>query len=635
MSLPKYYSYEGNASVLISSDGTFRAYFDKLAEDGEVHKPVLNRLLRRVDAYFCYFWREYEPSEEMLLKIKLIKNMVMSYGVSVHMPSEDTSAKVEGEEVSSEERTVLDASTYAIFLTSEYIKKPDPEVDTIAAEELNGLGGARRGVRCIQQIGDENAIQALTKQYRINRMNAELKHISLPETLLLTVLILLEKELLDRSCWTEEAQSLFEGCDFIDMTGDVQDSQYLTRVVIELSDTIKTKLKSPILYNPLKNFKVETKYQSRSRRKRNPVKRWQTSITQTLLTKELDIKTDVILMKAFIHLKGEEWYNQHHWCSALEPVETWYGIGWSEITVVKVCLARNNLVGSIPIDFFQLRFLRQLDLSFNGLLGEIPAEIQQVCMLRSLDLSHNHLTGFFPLEICELLCLQDLKLSFNQLTGDIPTEIGALKHLMSLDLSNNALDGVIPHEIGHLTNLHNLYLGHNQLEGAIPFEISRMDNLQVLSLCFNKLFGNIPPDFGKFAHLEMLLLQDNQLENLPKDLSQLKVIKVLNLANNKISGILHREFSAMISLSELRLENNQLMGVLPKNFSSLRNLEVLTLFGNKLAGAVPSEMSCLTSLKRLHLGLNKLTGKMPCELSCLTKLTELAINNNKLQGRAI
>ncbi|CAA3016969.1 Hypothetical predicted protein [Olea europaea subsp. europaea] len=80
----------------------------------------------------------------------------------------------------------------------------------------------------------------------------------------------------------------------------------------------------------------------------------------------------------------------------------------------------NNLVGTIPREFFALKGLIFLNLSRNRLTGNIISNIGQMEMLESIDLSTNQLLGKISNSLADLNFLSVLNLSYNNFTGKIP-----------------------------------------------------------------------------------------------------------------------------------------------------------------------------------------------------------------------
>jgi Leucine-rich repeat (LRR) protein len=84
--------------------------------------------------------------------------------------------------------------------------------------------------------------------------------------------------------------------------------------------------------------------------------------------------------------------------------------------------------------------------------------------------------------------------------------------------------------IGRLKNLQKLYLGFLELE-QFPRELSELANLQELYLDFNNL-QSLPPEIGKLKNLRHLNLESNRLKTLPVEIGQLKQLNWLHIGND-------------------------------------------------------------------------------------------------------
>ncbi|GAY69164.1 hypothetical protein CUMW_269900 [Citrus unshiu] len=174
-------------------------------------------------------------------------------------------------------------------------------------------------------------------------------------------------------------------------------------------------------------------------------------------------------------------------------------------------LEDNILEGSIPDDICRLAELYRLELGSNKLYGSIPACFGNLASLRILSLGSNKLTSI-PLTFWNLKDILQLNFSSNFLTGPLLLEIGNLKVLIGIDFSMNNFSGVIPREIGGLKNLEYLFLGYNRLRGSIPDSFGDLISLKFLNLSNNNLSGAIPTSLEKLSYLEDLNLSFNKLE---------------------------------------------------------------------------------------------------------------------------
>ncbi|WP_064967128.1 leucine-rich repeat domain-containing protein [Tenacibaculum ovolyticum] len=298
---------------------------------------------------------------------------------------------------------------------------------------------------------------------------------------------------------------------------------------------------------------------------------------------------------------GANWKNK--W-DLTKPVCEWYGVSVVNKSVIRISLAGNNMVGTIPKEIGKLSKLIYLNLGGNSLSGGIPNEIGNLTSLNSLELHHN------------------------KLTGSIPKEIGKLSNLAGMHLGNNSLSGVIPKELGNLTSLKSLYLYSNLLTGSIPKEIGQLSKLNSLSLNTNSLSGFIPKEIGNITSLDNLSLYKNNLTGfIPKEIGKLQNLTSLNLGKNSLSGSIPVEIGNIKILKTLLLSENNLEGEIPTSFEKLINLRLLFLYSNRLQGRIPIGLGNLSKLENIHLSKNKFSKKLPHFRSDVLKQITISYNN--------
>ena len=304
----------------------------------------------------------------------------------------------------------------------------------------------------------------------------------------------------------------------------------------------------------------------------------------------LECAPDIAALTAlYVATEGAGWRNRDNWLTG-EPLANWYGVEVNaEGRVVRVELADNNLVGTIP------------------------AELSQLVHLESLLLEHNlYLTGAIPPEFGNLTQLRKLSLSGVSVTGSIPPELGNLSNLRSLGLNSALLEGAIPPELGNLSQLEILELAFNALTGAIPAELGNLSKLKRLWLDQNRLTGAIPPELGNLAQLEALSIEANKFE---------EVTGTGISGGTGLTGSIPPELANLSMLEFLRLSRNSLTGAIPPELGGLSNLKMLSLANNELVGGVPPELGRLSSLQQLNLAHNgDLAGVLPASLTDLGAL---------------
>ncbi|XP_038164427.1 DISP complex protein LRCH3 isoform X3 [Cyprinodon tularosa] len=102
---------------------------------------------------------------------------------------------------------------------------------------------------------------------------------------------------------------------------------------------------------------------------------------------------------------------------------------------LKVLIASNNKLVSLPEELGQLRHLTELDVSCNE-IRTLPSQIGQLEALRDLNIRRNHLVRL-PSELAELPLVR-LDFSCNKVTS-IPVCYRGLSHLQAIVLDNNPL----------------------------------------------------------------------------------------------------------------------------------------------------------------------------------------------------
>lgn len=99
----------------------------------------------------------------------------------------------------------------------------------------------------------------------------------------------------------------------------------------------------------------------------------------------------------------------------------------------------------------------------------------------------------------------------------------------------------------------------------IPKNISALANLEVIELVDKKLSGNLPKELGLLSKLEKLTIQKNQLvDEIPKELRNLKQLVELNLSYNRLTGKIPTKLNEIQTLKYLLLSDNHLVGMIPE-----------------------------------------------------------------------
>ncbi|KAF5198735.1 Leucine-rich repeat receptor protein kinase msp1, partial [Thalictrum thalictroides] len=135
--------------------------------------------------------------------------------------------------------------------------------------------------------------------------------------------------------------------------------------------------------------------------------------------------------------------------------------------------------------------------------AELPIDFAELTYLRELDLSRNYFKGFIPKQWASLPLVY-LSLLGNLITGTIPKEIGNIRTLEDLNIQDNRMGGPIPKELGNLVNLGRAMLGGNDFTGVLPDTFGNLKNLTDFRIDGVSFSGKIPEFFGNWTKLVRL-----------------------------------------------------------------------------------------------------------------------------------
>ncbi|EPY73543.1 slit 3 protein-like protein [Camelus ferus] len=128
--------------------------------------------------------------------------------------------------------------------------------------------------------------------------------------------------------------------------------------------------------------------------------------------------------------------------------------------------------------------------------------------------------------------------------------------------------------------------------------------METVVRCSNRGLRTLPKGIPK--DVTELYLEGNHLTAVPRELSTLRHLTLIDLSNNSIGVLTNYTFSNMSHLSTLILSYNQLRCIPVHSFYGLRSLRVLTLHGNDISSVPEGSFNDLTSLSHLALGTNPL-----------------------------
>ncbi|XP_031100196.1 LRR receptor-like serine/threonine-protein kinase EFR isoform X1 [Ipomoea triloba] len=303
----------------------------------------------------------------------------------------------------------------------------------------------------------------------------------------------------------------------------------------------------------------------------------------------------------------------------------------------------NQFEGTIPQAFGNLTSLEFFRVGGNNLRGRVPKEIGYLHNLKELHTENNHITGFLPPHMFNMSSLQLLDMNTNNISGRIPREMSNLHKLEEVYLQINSFSGSIPWDIFNISTLLQLNLGLNSLSGNLPPRMgSRLPNLVGISFYTNDLTGAIPSYISNCSKLEVIFFSYNSFSGpIPNSLGELRLLKILNMEDNKLTSESSTIGSNIISsiaancryLGHLILDLNPLNIVLPSSFGNLStSLYAFSVNGCNIKGNIPDGIGNLSSLIELDLSKNDLFGVVPRAIKGLEMVQLFDSSENRLSG---
>ncbi|KAK1369804.1 LRR receptor-like serine/threonine-protein kinase RPK2 [Heracleum sosnowskyi] len=290
----------------------------------------------------------------------------------------------------------------------------------------------------------------------------------------------------------------------------------------------------------------------------------------------------------------------------------------------------NVFSGEIPVEVGNLRLLRVLELQRNNFSGVIPNSIRYMSALVIVNLSNNSLSGQIPDGLIGFGSLSEIDLSNNGFGGGLLIAVKCL-FLIHLKLSNNFFVDGIPGEIGKCLNLRTLLLDGNIFQGHIPGEIGRLLELRVLDVSRNSLTDEIPKELGNCLKLSVLVLTNlvdfsededssvgifrgefNAFEGgIPYEIFSLPNLRILWAPRGNFGGQLPSYWTESCSLRVLNLAHNKFTGLLHKSIVVMcKNITFLDLSDNTLQGELPLQLP-VPCILYFNVSGNLLSGLLP------------------------
>jgi hypothetical protein len=160
------------------------------------------------------------------------------------------------------------------------------------------------------------------------------------------------------------------------------------------------------------------------------------------------------------------------------------------------------------------------------------------------------------------------------------------------------------------SNLTQLYLSQCDIGAVEENAFSNLKALRVLSLAVNKIKKLDENTFRELASLTGLDLSGNQIETIPEKLFEGNgKLGWLNMENNKIKKIPIGVFDRLTELKKLSMSGNELEIIQRSSFEQNKKLEYLLLNNNKIHDIAERTFEGLRSLTLLDLGNNTCINK--------------------------
>ncbi|XP_048332951.2 receptor kinase-like protein Xa21 [Ziziphus jujuba] len=261
----------------------------------------------------------------------------------------------------------------------------------------------------------------------------------------------------------------------------------------------------------------------------------------------------------------------------------------------------------------------------------IPSSVFNISSLRYVALTSNGIFGSIPTDMCHRLPnLEAFYLPDNPIRGHIRASLCLCRNLKQLGLGKVGFAGTIPKCLGEISS-----------------ELGKLSNLRMLNLQYNKLSGRLPPTFCSLnSSIERIYVSKNLLRGHISDLCLCKKLREVVLDHNGFAGSIPRCLSNLSHLELLDLKNNNLSGEISSELGQLSNLTVLDLQSNNLSGSLPPTIFNhsltvnvpkitgfqLPMLREVYSSLNRLSGRIPDSISNASMLIILELATNFFSG---
>ena len=218
------------------------------------------------------------------------------------------------------------------------------------------------------------------------------------------------------------------------------------------------------------------------------------------------------------------------------------------------------------------------------------------------------------------------------------TDLLSLPSMSSLLISGVKLTGTMPRVLSKKIVL--LVLPGNNIKGTLPQIIPKGKTLKVLNVANNQLTGDIPGDLLLSPNIELIDVSQNKLSSInngnpwPRNVSA-TVRSYISLAGNRNLSI---DFTSFIQLFTRVVDVDSSLSILNVSFCDIKSPLLTNMFyiglstcdfrGNRFYGTIRYISREWSLLTYLDVSANNLSGSLPTGIQSLISLQNLNISGN-------